>query len=130
MTCDLDVVDHDGVTALCRFMYTGYGFAIPTMYDGGPRLHYCAIASALWGRIEEWQEGARGPRSWKLGGWPSSVNATEMSKVWCYLVRTLPLVEEWPFSTRCTRYPTSLMGHFYESKVRKNEVKLSLHVWP
>ena len=72
----------------------------------------------------------RGGRSGALGGWPSSVNATEMRTVWCSLVRALPLVEEWPFWTGGTRYPTPLMGHFCESKVRKIGVKLSPHVWP
>ena len=40
-TCDMDVVDHNGARALCRFMYTDYGFAIPTLHDGGNSVHYC-----------------------------------------------------------------------------------------
>ena len=51
-TCDLNVVDEDGARALCRFMYTEHGFAIPTMYDGGPSVHYRETASALWNRLK------------------------------------------------------------------------------
>ena len=93
-TCDLNVVDHDGARALCRFMYTEYGFARPTKYDWGPSVHYRETASALWDRLKQHQEGARGGRPKALGGWPSSVNVTEMRMVWCSLVCALPPVDK------------------------------------
>ena len=37
---DLDVVNPHGCRALCRFMYTENGFAMPTMHDGGSHVHY------------------------------------------------------------------------------------------
>ena len=45
-TCDLDVVDHNGARALCPFMYTKYGFAIPTLHNGGQSVHYREVATA------------------------------------------------------------------------------------
>ena len=50
-TCDLDVVDHNGARALCRFMYTEYWFAIPTLHDGGNYVHYREVATALSERL-------------------------------------------------------------------------------
>ena len=52
-TCDLNVVDQDDARALCRFMYTALGFAIPTMYDWGPSVHCGENASAPWDRLKQ-----------------------------------------------------------------------------
>ena len=61
-TCDLDVVDHNGATALCRFMYTEYGFAICTPYDGGNGVHYRDVATGQWERLRQRQTGRSGGR--------------------------------------------------------------------
>ena len=45
-TCDLDVVDHNGATALCRFMYTEYGFAVPNRHNGANHVHYDELTIA------------------------------------------------------------------------------------
>ena len=81
-TCDLNLVDADGASALCRFMYTQHGFAIPAMYDGGPigpySVHYRETASASWDGLKQRQVGARSGRQKAARGWPSSVTATEI----------------------------------------------------
>ena len=46
--CDLIVVDHNGAMALCRFIYTEYGFAVSTLHDGGNYVHYREVATTLW----------------------------------------------------------------------------------
>ena len=58
------------------------------------------------------------------------MTAIEMKRVWCSLVRALPWLDDWPFWARGTQYPTPIMGHFYDSKVRKIGWKLSPYVWP
>ena len=66
-TCDLDVVNHNGARALCLFMYTEYGFAIPTVHDGGNHVHYREVATALWNRLRLRQIGHFGGRQAALG---------------------------------------------------------------
>ena len=46
--CDVEVVNEHGCKALCRFMYTEHGFAMPTMHDGGSHVHYQQVARELW----------------------------------------------------------------------------------
>ena len=50
-SCDLDVVNPHGCRALCRFMYTEHGFAMPTMHDGGSHVHYREVATEMWERL-------------------------------------------------------------------------------
>ena len=118
-TCDLHVVDHNGGRALCGFMYMEYGFAIPTLHDGGNYVHYREVAIALWERLRLRQTGKAGGRQGELGGWPSTVKPAQQKTVWCSLVSALPLVEEWPFWTGADPYATPLLGHFYELQVRR-----------
>ena len=96
---DLDMVDHNGARALCRFMYTKYGFSIHPLHDGGNSVYDRAVATAMWERLRLWQTGKAGGREAALGGWPSSVKPADQKAVWCSLVRALPLVEEWLFWT-------------------------------
>ena len=53
-TCNLDVVDHNGATAMCPFMYTEHGFAILTLHDGDSPEHYHKVATALSERLRLW----------------------------------------------------------------------------
>ena len=76
-TCDLNAVDHSGGRALCRFMYTEYGFAIPTLHDGGNRVHYRDVPTAQWERRRQRRTGRSGGHSGELGVWPSNVKPAE-----------------------------------------------------
>ena len=128
-SCDLDVVNPHGCTALCRFMYTAHGFAKPTMHDGGSRVHYRDVATELWERLAKRNSGRPGSRkAGAIAGWPSSVKTAEQRDVWCELVRALPLVDEWPFLTRDVAYPTPTMGYFYDKAIR--HVTHGPYLWP
>ena len=127
--CVLDMVDHNGAVALCRFMYTKYGFTIPTLHDGGSNVHYREVATALWERLGQRQTGRFGGRSGAPGGLPTTVKPAEQKTVWCSLVRALFLVDEWPFWTGGDAYPTPLLGHFYEGMVRRLGQPLGPFVW-
>ena len=61
-TCDLEVVNQHGARALCRFMYTEHGFAMPTLHDGGSQVHYRQVATQLWERLAKRQTGGFGAR--------------------------------------------------------------------
>ena len=52
----------------------------------------------------------------------------EQREVWCELVRALPLVEEWPFSTADEAYPTPTMGCFHDKAFR--HVTPGPYLWP
>ena len=67
-TCDVNVVDDNGARPLCRFMYTDYGLAIPTLHGGGNSVHHCEVATTLWERLRERQTGHFGGRQRALGG--------------------------------------------------------------
>ena len=70
--CDLEVVNHHSARALCRFMYTEHGFAIPTSHDGGSDVHYCQVATQLWERLAKRHTGRRGARqAGAISGWPT-----------------------------------------------------------
>ena len=56
-SCDLDVVNPHGCRALCRFMYTEHGFAMPIMHDGGSHVHYREVATELWERLAKRNSG-------------------------------------------------------------------------
>ena len=128
-SCDLDVVNHHGCRALCRFMYTEHGFAVPTMYDGGSHVHYRQIATKLWDRLAKRQTGRPGGRqAGAISGWPSTVKVTEQRAVWCELVRAVPLVDEWPFWTGGEAYPTPSMGLICDKVIRK--VTPGPYMWP
>ena len=130
-SCDLDVVNHHGARALCRFMYTEHGFAIPTLHDGGSQVHYRPVATQLWERLAKQQTGRTGGRqAGAISGRPTIVKATDQRAIWCELVRALPPVDEWPFWTGRDPYPTPSMAEFYERLVRKNGVQLGPFAWP
>ena len=42
----------------------------------------------------------------------------EQRKVWCELVRALPLVKEWSFWTEGEAYPAPTMGYFHDKAIR------------
>ena len=95
-SCDLDVVNQHGCMALCRFMYTEHGFAVPTMHDGGSHVHYRDVATERWDRLAKRHTSRPGGRqAGAISGWPSTVKMTEQTAVWCELVRAVPLVDEW-----------------------------------
>ena len=76
-TCELGVVDHHGLAALCRLMYTQHGSPLATREDGGgPAFEYRVRASALWDRLKEWQQRGRaqGRPYGALGGRPLTVS--------------------------------------------------------
>ena len=58
------------------------------------------------------------------------MNPADHMTVWCSLLLALPLADEWPFWTGGDPYPTPLMWHFYEGKVRRLGVQLHPFVWP
>ena len=128
-SCDLDVVNPHGCRALCRFMYTEHGFAMPTMHDGGSHVHYREVATELWDRLAKRNTGRPGScKAGAIAGWPSSLKMTEQRAVWCELVRALPLVDEWPFWTGGEAYPIPTMGYFYDKAIR--HVTPSPYLWP
>ena len=130
-TCNLDVVNHNGATALFRFMYTEHGCDVPTLHDGGSHVQYREVATALWERLRQRQTGRPcGRHAGALAGWPMSVKLTERRAVWCSLVRALPLVEEWPSSRGGDPFPTPLMGRFYELMVWRLGHQVGPFVWP
>ena len=96
-TCNLDVVDHNGATALYPFMYTEHGFAILTLHAGGSHGPYHKVATTLRERLRLWQTGRSCGRKAALGRWPMSVKLAERKTISCSLVHALPSVEEWPF---------------------------------
>ena len=128
-SCDLHVVNLHGCRALCRFMYTEHGFAVPTMHDGGSHVHYREVATELWDRLAKQNTCRLGSgKAGAIAGWPSTVKMTEQRAVWCELVRALPLVDEWPFWTGGEAYPTPTMGLFHDKVIRK--VTPGPYLWP
>ena len=70
-SCDLDVVNPHGWRALCRFMYTEHGFAVPTMHDGGSHVHYREVATELCDRLAKQNTARPGSRkAAAITGWP------------------------------------------------------------
>ena len=125
----LDVVNQHGCKALCRFMCTKHGFAVPTMHDGGSHVHYQQVATELWERLAKRHTGRPGGRqAGAISGWLSTVKLTEQRAIWCELVRALPPVDEWPFWTVGKPYPTPSMGLFYDKAIRK--VTPGPYLWP
>ena len=97
-SCDLEVVKQHGAKALCWFMYTEHGFAMPTMHDEGSHVHFRQVAKDLWERLAKRHTGRPGRRqAGAISGRPATVKAKEQRAIWCELVRALPLVDEWPF---------------------------------
>ena len=91
-SCEPDVVNHNGARALCWFMYTEHGFAIPTLHDGGIHKHHREVATQLWERLAKRQTVRSGLRqAGAMSGWPTVVKATNHRAIWCKLVRALPL---------------------------------------
>ena len=130
-SCNLDVLNHNGARASCRFMHTEHGFAIPTLHDEGSHVHYHEVATQLWERLRQRQTGRTGGcQADALARWPTSVKPTDQRAVCCELVRALPLVEEWPFWTGLDPYPTPTMPHFYELPVRRLGHHQGPFVWP
>ena len=128
-SCDLDVVNQHGCRALCRFMYTEHGFAVPTMHDRGSHVHYWEVATELWDRLAKRHTGWPGGRqAGAIAGWPSTVKMTEQRAVWCESVRALPLVDEWPFWTGGEAYFTPTLGLFYDKVIRKGTP--GPYLWP
>ena len=128
-SCDLDVVNPHGCMALCRFMYTEHGFAVPTMHDGGSHVHYREVATELWDRLAKQNSGRPGRRKADaIAGWPSTVKMTEQSAVWFEWVLALPLVDKWPFWIGGEAYPTPTMGFFYDNVIC--HVTPGPYLWP
>ena len=73
-SCDLDVVNQHGGRALCRFMYSEHGFAVPTMHDGGSNVHYREVATELLDRLAKRHTGRPyGRQAGAISGWPTTV---------------------------------------------------------